>query len=142
MSNLKIFEEFRFKVDLKIAWIDMDVLGHVNSSKYFSYFESARIGYFENLGLLDYFKENQIAGVLSTNECSYLVPLHYPDLIIVGARVTEINTRRMVMEYILKSNSKGIAAFGETEILFFDFKQNRRIEIPDDIVQLINKFEN
>jgi len=67
----------------------MDALGHVNSSKYFSYFESARIKYYVNLGLLDFFKLNKIAGILSITYCTYFIPLTYTDNLTVGTSVAD-----------------------------------------------------
>lgn len=54
MQNLKVLDDFNLKSEIQVVWIDMDVLGHVNSSKYFGYFETARIKYYEALGVLNF----------------------------------------------------------------------------------------
>jgi acyl-CoA thioester hydrolase len=142
MTDLKILDDFKLNVQIQVAWIDMDSLGHVNSSKYFTYFETARVKYYENLGLLDYFKSNNISGVVAKTDCCYFVPLNYPDTIMVGARVTELKSDFFVMEYYIKSNMSGLAAIGEAEIAVFDFSSNKKIEIPENVSSKIINFED
>ena len=43
--------DFRHWVTVLVHWGDMDAFGHVNNAKYFTYCESARISYFEAIGL-------------------------------------------------------------------------------------------
>ena len=38
-----------FEMAMAIRWGDMDVMGHVNNAVYFSYMESARVGWLESL---------------------------------------------------------------------------------------------
>jgi acyl-CoA thioester hydrolase len=142
MQDLKVLKDFKVKIQTQVRWVDMDILGHVNSSKYFTYFEAARIKYYEKLKLLEYFKKSNIAGVLSRTECSYLVPLNYPDTLTIGARVTEILEYSMVMEYFIKSKSRGLSSIGEAEIIFYDFSTNKKTIIPAKVVEKIKKFEN
>lgn len=142
MNNLKILDDFKFSCEFPVTWIDMDLLGHVNSSKYFTYIETARIKYYENLNFLEYFKVNNISGIVAKTECSYLIPLKYPDTITVGARITELTEYDFIMEYFVKSCSVGLAAIGEAEIVIFDFNKNQKIPIPNNIVDKIMQFEN
>ncbi|NVO08520.1 MAG: acyl-CoA thioesterase [Bacteroidales bacterium] len=142
MQDLKVLKDFKVKTQTQVRWVDMDILGHVNSSKYFTYFEVARIKYYEKLKLLEDFKKSNIAGVLSRTECSYLVPLNYPDTLTIGARVTEIFEYSMVMEYFIKSKSRGLSSIGEAEIIFYDFSTNKKIVIPKKVAEKIKKFEN
>jgi acyl-CoA thioester hydrolase len=41
-------------IEIPVAWGEMDALRHVNNIAYFRYFESARIAYFERLGLWEF----------------------------------------------------------------------------------------
>ncbi len=141
MTSLKVMDDFKLIITLTVAWVDMDSLGHVNSSKYFTYFESARIAYFEKLSILDFFTNNNIAGVLATNECSYLKPLYYPDTLSVGAKVNEVSKKGITMEYFIDSSKSGLSAIGETSIVFFDFYTNRKTDIPNEIVDIIKNYE-
>jgi acyl-CoA thioester hydrolase len=142
MMDLKILNDFKLKVQIQIAWADMDALGHVNSSKYFVYFETARIQYYEHLDLRKQFSVKNIAGVVARTECSYFVPLTYPDTITAGARVTSLSEDFLTMEYFIKSDIHGLVAIGEAEIVFYSFKIKSKIDIPANILSKIRKFEN
>jgi acyl-CoA thioester hydrolase len=142
MSHPQVLNDFKINIPIQVAWADMDVLGHVNSTRYFAYFEIARIKYYEQLELTDYFSRHKITGVLSKVECNYLVPLHYPDNITVGARVTHISSENLIMEYYLKSESHGLSAIGEAEIVFYNTELKKKVCVPDLVKEKIIKFEN
>lgn len=142
MQDLKVLDDFLLKAQIQVAWVDMDVLGHVNSSKYFTYFETARIKYYEKLELFDYFNMNKIYPVVARTECSYFVPLVYPDNLVVGAKISDLKKEMLFMEYFIKSELNGLSAFGEAEIAFYSFKNKKRISVPQIVTDKIIKFEN
>ncbi|GIW21089.1 MAG: hypothetical protein KatS3mg068_0096 [Candidatus Sericytochromatia bacterium] len=45
--NLIMLDDYPIKIEIPIAWGDMDPFNHVNNIFYFKYFESSRIKYFE-----------------------------------------------------------------------------------------------
>jgi acyl-CoA thioester hydrolase len=141
MLDLQILNDFLLKLKINISWIDIDILGHVNSSKYFTYFESARIKYYEQLGLWEYFLEQKFTGVVARTECNYFVPLSYPDNLIVGARITEIHEDHLVQEYFIKSELHGLSAIGEADIVFIDCSNNKKINVPKYVIERIAEFE-
>jgi acyl-CoA thioester hydrolase len=141
-EQLEILKEFPVKIQITVAWTDMDIYGHINNSNYFKYFDSARIKYFETIGLYDQFEINSIAGVLSNISCNYIVPLKYPDIIIVGIRVVEIKNNEIKMEHFISNSQKGLVAFGESEIVIFDFNSSKKIKIPQFVKIGIEKLEN
>lgn len=141
MTDIKILNDFKFVIQFNVAWGEMDALGHVNSAKYLTYFETARIRYYENLKLLDFFQLNQIVGVVSKAECHYLIPLKFPDLLSVGTKTSNFNSDYIIIEHYVKSKSLGLAAYGETEIVFIDKILNKRIKVPNLLINEIKRFE-
>jgi acyl-CoA thioester hydrolase len=120
----------------------MDVYCHVNNSNYFKYFDSSRIHYFEIIGLYEEFEINGIAAVISNVSCNYLEPLKYPDIITVGARVVEINGESIKMEHFISNSKNRLVAFGESELVLFDFKKEKAIKIPEKIKTEIEKLDS
>lgn len=139
--SLKALEDFKISCKIVIAWGDMDVLGHVNSPKYFTYFETARVKYFESLCSLHYFTKTGITGVLARTGCNYISPLVYPNVINVGVRVTELRKDRIFMEYVIQAEAGRVIAFGESETVFLDFNEKKKTDIPTDLLIKINEFE-
>lgn len=140
--ELEIFKEFPHKIEIPVAWVEMDIYNHVNNANYFKYFEEGKIKYFEKIGLNDRYKVDGLAGVLSSASCNYIAPLVYPDIIVVGTRVVEIQKDLIQMEQYITTPRVGLSAFGEFDVIIYDFKNTQKIEIPDSIKIEIEKLEN
>ncbi|KZN46387.1 hypothetical protein N482_12855 [Pseudoalteromonas luteoviolacea NCIMB 1942] len=48
----QFFEKFVINTKINVVWGEMDALGHVNNVSYFRYFETARIDFLKQTGLL------------------------------------------------------------------------------------------
>ena len=76
---------FSHVYDIPVRWIDMDAMGHVNNAEYFTYAESARCDFFDQVGLdLSARPEGPI---LAHTSCAYKMPVTYPDTLTVGSRI-------------------------------------------------------
>jgi acyl-CoA thioester hydrolase len=140
--ELEIFKEYPHKIELPVAWVDMDIYKHVNNTNYFKYFEAGRIKYLEIVSFFGDYKEKGIAGVLSRASCNFIAPLIYPDIITIGTQIVEIKKDSIQMEQYISCPRSGLAAFGESEIVIFDFKNAKKINVPVSLKLEIEKFEN
>lgn len=123
----------------KVAWGDMDAFGHVNNVVYYRYMESARIAYFEKLGILDL----DVGTVVGSSQCKYIKPVFYPDSLTVFTRVEEIRNSAMRMKYILYSDhQKIIVAEGEAVVVFVDKVEMKKTSIPEHIKTMIIELES
>jgi len=121
-------------IEIPVAWGDMDAFQHVNNIVYFKYFESARIAYFEKLDFNDQMKKTGIGPILANTQCRFKIPLTYPDTVSVGAKVDDIENDRFLMKYLVVSHThKNIAASGEGMLVSFNYRENEKAPIPDEI---------
>ena len=134
-------DDFNFQVDIPIAWGDMDAFNHVNNTKFFRYFETARIKYFEKAGFIETMEKDSIGPILASISAKFIKPLFYPDTTTVGTRVTSIEPTQFVMEYILESKSQGISAIGESKIVVYDYKSSERTTLPDIVRTKIREID-
>jgi acyl-CoA thioester hydrolase len=103
----------------------------VNNIVFYRYFETARIAYFNRLGLTSFTAERERGLILARSGCRYKAPVTHPDTLSVGARVTGLSEDRMRMEYAVFSPKLGkIAAVGEAEVVSYDYQ--RRCRTPFD----------
>ena len=93
-------------VTLPVQWGDLDALGHVNNTRYFTWFESARIALFERVGLANTGADLTVGPLLATTTCDFLRPLHYPDTVVVGARVSRMGNTSFTMEYAVERTAE------------------------------------
>jgi acyl-CoA thioester hydrolase len=120
----------------------MDAFNHVNNTRFFRYFETARIKYFEKAGFIETMEKNSIGPILASISAKFIKPLFYPDIVTVGTRVTSIEPTEFIMEYIIESKSKGIAAIGESKIVVYDYKSSERTTLPDIVRNKIREIDS
>ncbi|MFW9805183.1 MAG: acyl-CoA thioesterase [Candidatus Thorarchaeota archaeon] len=135
-------DDFNMKVDIPIAWGDMDAFNHVNNIRFFRYFETARIKYFEKAGFIETMEKNSVGPILANISAKFIKPLFYPDTVTVGTRVTSIEPTQFIMEYIIESKSKGIAALGESKIVVYDYKSSERTTLPETVRNKIREIDS
>ena len=129
-------------IEIPIAWGDMDAFQHVNNIVYFKHFESARISYFEKIDFLEVMNKTGIGPIMASTQCRYKIPLTYPDHVTVGAKVDTIEKDRFIMKYAVISHKlKKIAALGEGVLVTFDYQNNKKAFIPDEIRKRIIDLE-
>ncbi len=129
-------------IELPLQWGDMDAFRHVNNTVYFRWFESARIAYFQEVGLLDSMERTGVGPILASTDCRFRLPLTYPDRVAVGARVPRIGDDRFVMEYLVVGRQSGkAAAEGTGLIVTFDYREGRKAPLPGDLRQRLLDFE-
>ena len=138
----ELLKNFSFVVDLKIEWGDMDALRHVNNIEYFKYFQVARIAYFEKIASDGVLREKRIPLILASTQCKFIYPLAYPDSISVGVRVDAMADQYFTMKYAVVSDKhQRLAAIGDAKVVMFDYVNNKKAYIPDEIRKTIIDLE-
>ena len=138
-NMMSILADYPVIFEQKIAWGDMDAFGHVNNVMYYRYMESARIGYFDQLDIFNY----DVNTVIASNQCKYLKPIFYPDILKIGVRVEELRNSAMRMSYALYSTQQdSIVATGEAVVVFVDKIEMKKALMPQIIREKIIALEN
>lgn len=136
-------KEYPIIVERPVAWGDMDAFGHVNNVRYFSFFEDARIAYFESMGITADANPTSVGPILSHTECRFRAPLTYPDTVLVGARVVAVQNDRFTMEYAVYSKTLDrVAATGSGVVVSYDYGQNEKTEVPEAWRDVIDALES
>lgn len=137
-----LLKDYAVVIEFPIAWGEMDAMNHVNNIIYFRYFESARIAYFEKMGLISYMKETGVGPILATTSCTFRIPLSYPDTVRIGAKVVHIKEDRFFMHYLIVSaKHQKVAAEGDGVIVTFNYREGRKVTVPEVIKQKILDIE-
>ena len=138
----KILKDFSFIIDMKVDWGHMDAFQHVNNIEYFKYFQTARIAYFEKINSDDFFEESRISSILGSTQCKFIYPLFYPDSISVGVRVDSMADNYFTMKYeVVSHNHQRLVAAGDAKVVAFDYANNTKASIPDEVRNTIIGFE-
>ena len=109
----------------------MDALQHVNNTRYFVWFESARMALFERVGLVSE-GQPEIGPILAHASCDFRRPVVYPAEISVGVRIGRIGRTSFVMEYeaVETKHPDLPVATSECVIVLINYKTGEKLEIP------------
>ena len=130
------------ELTFSIAWGQMDAFEHVNNTVYFRYFEDARIHYFREVGMLERMESEGEGPILAATQCRFRIPLTYPDQVTVGACVRELSKDRFTMHYRVYSHQHdAVAAEGTGTIVYFNYREGRKADLPKELVAAINTIE-
>ena len=114
-----------------IRWSDMDMLGHVNNTSYFRYFEQARIEW--TYGLHRPGEVYSATGPVIVNaSCTFLVPLVYPGDIEVRMYLGEPGRTSIGSYYELAMNGRTHAE-GAAKIVWIDLASGRSVPLPEAV---------
>lgn len=139
---------FPVTLELPVSWGEMDALRHVNNARFFTWFESARIAYFERIrtaipvasvttGL------GEIGPILASTSCDFLRPITYPATVRIGARVSELGTSSMRMEYAIERTDApdDICAKGTSVVVLVRYASLQKVRVPDEMRAAIETLE-
>ncbi len=141
-SDHDLLAGYPVSIEIPVQWGELDAYGHVNNTVFFRYFESARMAYLENSGLLEHYDRERIGIILYSTECRFRAALFHPDSVLVGARTIQIESDRFVMGYAVVSRSQGrLAADGRATLVWFDYNTGKKVTLPDSIRAKIQDLE-
>jgi len=140
---MKLLSEYPVVIQVPVAWGEMDALQHVNNAVYFRYFETARIEYFMRIKLLEGMEHNKVGAVLRDAQCQYKRPVTFPDTLLVGAKVIDIQKYHFVMAYEIASKTQNaITTKGEATVVMFDFNHHKKAEVSPELRDIITSVES
>ena len=138
----EILNDYPVIIEQPVAWGDLDLHGHVNNVWIFRYIENARIAYYERIEKYEYERQSGTSFVLASTECKFRRPLTYPATVSIGARVSEIQADRMLMDYLLVSGpDQLIAAEARATLVSFDYRTNQKSQFPDELKSRIENLQ-
>jgi acyl-CoA thioester hydrolase len=129
--------DYSFATDVDVRFRDLDTMGHVNNAVYATYFEHARVAYFEEV--LDV-PLRETESVLASLEIDFRRPVEIDDDVTVALRVPELGETSLPMEYEVRAGET-IAATGETVQVAVDSETKSSRPIPDEWREDIRAFE-
>lgn len=126
---------FKHKTQVQIRFKDIDMMGHVNNANYITYFELARLTYFEALSevgvKIDWVNEGVI---LAKIEMEYKQPILLTDKVFVYTWASRMGSKSFDMSCTIVRVIDGVeveAAKGLAVIVCFNYKTNQTIAVPE-----------
>lgn len=128
---MNLQELFRYTHHIDIRYADVDVLGHVNNVRYFTYMETARVQYFTDVVGWDG-QWQTMSFILARTSCDFKLPLGYGDGVKVCIRVSRLGKKSFDMTYaLIRERDDALAAVGSSTQVTYDYQTKQSILIPD-----------
>lgn len=125
-----------------VRWGDLDALGHVNNTVFFQFCESARLAYFEQLGVSRFYEAPTDGPGMVACNLNFRRQLRFPGAVRTTARATKLGGRSIVLEYQIFDEADGeLIADGASTCLLVDYAQSRARELSPALRQAIAEFE-
>lgn len=133
-------KDFTFFLPLTPRWGDLDMLGHVNNTKFFTYDESARLDYFGQLMKDDPKFWREYGLILAHIEADFLAQLKLPAELQIGFRITKIGRSSLKTEAAMFRGDEAVA-ITRGVVVWFDYVKNQTLPLPDPVRSRILSFE-
>ena len=119
----------------------MDAVGHVNNATYFTFCESARIDYFDQVNVGRFTEATQGPALVQAT-LNFRRQVTFPAVLDVGVRVPEMRTRSFRMDYaIFFEATDTLVADGTSVIAWADYHAGRSVEVPANVRDAIEVLE-
>ena len=134
---------YPIEISLPVQWGEMDAFAHVNNVVYGRWFESARLAYFDQIGLMDRMASEKIGPIVARNVIDYRLPLTYPDTVKIAVGVTRLGNSSITIGYRLTSTAQGgkLAAEGETVMVMLDYASGAKVPLWPELRAKIEALE-
>ena len=132
----------RYVEPISVRWGDIDQMGHVNNAKYFTYCESARMGYFQAVRMFELRESPRHGPALAAANLNFRQQIRWPAELDVYTRVLRIGGSSFTMEYVIVQRDTGeIMADGSGVLVWVDYSVGRSIPLPAELKAEIERYE-
>ncbi|MEX1192365.1 MAG: thioesterase family protein [Brumimicrobium sp.] len=125
---------------IQVRFADCDMMGHVNNAVYLTYFEQARMHYFEQLIGSDWDYRND--GILLVkNEVVYLKPVLLHDIPEIYLHLVDMGEKSFTLGYEVKVNDE-VRTTGVSKLVCFDFSTQESVPVYQAMKDGFQKLKN
>ena len=115
---------------LAVRWGDLDAAGHVNNSRFFTYFEQARVGWLEATLEGALFAES--GPVLAEASCDFRQPLTYPAALTIDVYATPPGRSSLKTVYdAARTDTSDRVATGTAVLVWVHVETGETVPVPD-----------
>jgi len=117
-------------VQMQVRWGDMDAAGHVNNSRFFTYFEQARVDWLDTALEGPLFEES--GPVLAKASCDFKHPLRYPATLVIDVYATPPGRTSLknVYDATVKASGQHVAV-GTAVLVWLSTDTGEPVPVPD-----------
>ena len=125
---------------IHIDWSELDYFGHVNNVSFFKYIQSARVNFWDEIGLKEHHLKHREGPMLASCKCDFKHPLYFPGKVKIQSTVDFVkNTSFSFVHHLFDENDKP-AAIATDIMVMYDFNADKKMEIPNWLRNQLHPF--
>jgi len=130
---------FPFTVNLEVIFRDVDSQGHVNNSVYFTYLETARIKYINEIKSRAI--RSEINMIVAHASCDYKEPAFLGELLEVRTAITRFGNKSFDFAYRIHNRAGRLIATAKTVQVAYDYQADRPMELPAEFKSAVLNYQ-
>jgi acyl-CoA thioester hydrolase len=122
-----------FTMDMEVRFRDLDAMGHVNNSVFFTYFEEGRKNFSHQV--FHFSDPSEFRFIMAHIQCDFIKPVKLSDQLTLQMWVASIGSKSFGFKYKLtdRSDPSMVYATGESVQVCYDYGQETSIRVPEDM---------
>ncbi|MCU6768978.1 acyl-CoA thioesterase [Barnesiella propionica] len=132
---------FKHEVPLQLRFNDIDLLGHVNNSVYFTFYDLGKARYFEAVRRehIDWRKADVVVANVNAD---FLSPIFSREPVAVRTTVEEIGNKSLrMLQQIVNTQTGEVKSICRTVMVGFDIARGTAAEISEEWKKSVSEFE-
>ncbi|MFS0752751.1 acyl-CoA thioesterase [Oceanobacillus sp. 1P07AA] len=115
------------EIEVYVRFSETDMLGHVNNTSYFLYFEEARTKFFKKVHPN---RDSSFGFILASIKCDFLKQAYGDESLKISTNISKIGTKSFHMQHILVNNQDEKIAQASAVIVCFNYEEQQSVAIP------------
>lgn len=121
-----------FTAQIPVRWGDMDAMGHVNNSRFFTFFEQARVEWLDTLAPGDW-QQGSTGPILASAQCDFRRPVVYPATLMIAITLGLPGRTSLPTFYTVRVEGTGetVVAEGAATLVWIDYATGQPVPLPE-----------
>lgn len=122
--------DFYHAIDVQIRFNDVDILGHLNNTVYFSFFDTGKAYFFEKM-LAQKMEWKRVECVIANIDCAYHAPIYFGESIEVLTRCCHVGEKSFTLQQVIvEKNTRELKAAANTIMVSINPDTKQAVEVP------------
>ncbi|WP_010678343.1 acyl-CoA thioesterase [Bacillus timonensis] len=140
IEDVKTWENtFDFYFPIQVRFSEIDMFGHLNNTVPITYFEEARIQYFNHLGVMQKWtdKSSETIPVVASQQCDYLKQVFYGEQLKLYVKINQLGNSSMDIHYMAKDKNGSICFVGRSILVQMSKRTGKGEPWSEEMKQMI-----
>lgn len=128
------------EISIRVRYSETDQMGVVYHGNYAQYFEIGRVEWLRTLGIsYKWMEENGIMLPVISLSMNYKISARYDDLLTIKTIMKKLSAVKIEFDYEIHNEQNELLTTGNSILVFVDMKTGRPTQVPDYVLELIEK---